>query len=207
MHVLTDLPLGWTKAAFGEIGVWKGGGTPSKSEAHLWRNGTIPWVSPKDMKTAVIEDSQDKLSEAARSHSSFKLVPAGSVLIVTRSGILQHTLPVAVTARDVAINQDIKALIPYPGINARFIALQLRAEADRILATCVKAGTTVESVDFSRLRAYPVNIAPSAEQERIVAKLEPLLARCAVVRAELGRVKRLAVRQRKDALAAAFAVS
>lgn len=199
-----SLPSGWSQATLGEIGLWRGGGTPSKSDDHLWRDGTIPWVSPKDMKVGVIEDARDKLSEAARGHSSFKLVPAGSVLIVTRSGILQHTLPVAVTARDVAINQDLKALLPYQGINGRFVALQLRAEAERILDACVKAGTTVESIDFDRLREFSIRIAPSSEQARIVAKLEPLLARCALVRAELARVERLAARQRRGALSAAF---
>lgn len=201
---MTKLPSGWVQSTLGEIGIWQGGGTPSKSDDYLWRQGTIPWVSPKDMKVAVIEDAQDKLSEAARGHPAFKLVPAGSVLVVTRSGILQHTLPVAVTATEVAINQDLKALIPKSGIIGRFVALQLRAEADRILQSCVKAGTTVESIDSKRLRDFPVKIAPADEQVRIVAKLEPLLARCALVRAELARVERLAARQRRAALSAAF---
>ena len=124
--------------------------------------------------------------------------------MVTRSGILQHTLPVAFTATDVAINQDLKALLPHPGISGRFVALQLRAEAERILQSCVKAGTTVESIDFNRLREFPVRIAPADEQVRIVAKLDPLLARCALVLAELARVERLAARQRRAALSAAF---
>jgi type I restriction enzyme S subunit len=125
-------------------------------------------------------------------------------LIVTRSGILQHSLPVAVTAREVAINQDLKALIPFRGIDASFIAVQLRAEARQILNACVKAGTTVESLDFARLKNFPLRIAPTDEQVRIVAKLEPLLARCASVRAELAHVEKLAFRQRRAVLAAAF---
>jgi type I restriction enzyme, S subunit len=156
------------------------------------------------MKTHVIEGAQDLLNEAARSLSSCKLVPAGTVLVVTRSGILQHSLPVAVTAIEVAINQDLKALIPHAGISGRFVALQLRAEADHILEAYVKSGTTVESIDFARLRNHPIKIAPSGEQSRIVAKLEPLLARCALVRSELERIRKLVVRQRRETLAAAF---
>ena len=201
---LPELPSGWICASLSQIGVWRGGGTPSKSADHLWRQGTIPWVSPKDMKTNVIEDALDKLNESARGHPSLKLVPPGSVLIVTRSGILKHSLPVAITATEVAINQDIKALIPHEEINPAFVASQLRAEADRILHACVKAGTTVESLDFDCLRKYPIRIAPLNEQVRIVAKLDPLLARCALVRLELARVERLAVRQRVAALTAAF---
>jgi len=156
------------------------------------------------MKTSVIEDAQDKLSEAARNHPGLKLVPAGSILLVTRSGILQHSLPVAVTAREVAINQDLKAIIPFAGINSTFIANQLRAKARQVLDACVKSGTTVESLEFTRLKNFPIRIAPTNEQARIVAKLEPLLARCAFVRAELARVEKLASRQRRAALSAAF---
>lgn len=201
---MTELPSGWVRALLRQVGQWRGGGTPSKSDDSLWRQGSIPWVSPKDMKTGVIESSQDKLNEKARGVSAFKLVPAGAVLIVTRSGILQHSLPVAVTAIEVAINQDLKALVPHDGIDSRFIALQLQAKADRILETCVKSGTTVESIDFSALLDFPIELAPSAEQTRIVAKLSPLLARCSQVRAELDRITRLVTRQRRETLAAAF---
>ena len=202
--MLTELPSGWAYATLDDIGRWRGGGTPSKTVSNLWTQGTIPWVSPKDMKTNIIVATQDNLNDSAHGHPSLKLVPTSSILIVTRSGILKHSLPVAVAAREVAINQDLKALIPYLGINPAFIANQLRAEAKNILKACAKAGTTVDSIDFSRLRAYPIKVAPSAEQTRIVAKLEPLLARCALIRAELTRVEKLTVRQRATTLAAAF---
>jgi type I restriction enzyme S subunit len=156
------------------------------------------------MKRRLIEDAADKLSESALSHSSTKLVPPGSVLIVTRSGILQHSVPVAVTAREVAINQDLKALVPRPGVNARFVAAQLRASAREILDAAMKSGTTVESLDFDRLKAFEIPLAPTNEQARIVAKLEPLLARCDTIRAEVNRVEKLTVRERRNALAAAF---
>ena len=202
--VVSALPDGWAIASLGQLGLWSGGGTPSKADESLWRAGTIPWVSPKDMKSTVIETAQDCLSEAARGRPGFKLAQAGSVLIVVRSGILQHTLPVAVTTREVAFNQDLKALAPFPGLNARYLGLQLRAEAASILAACVKAGTTVESLDFARLKAFKIRIAPEAEQTRIVAKLEPLLARCEHVRAELDRVDSLIARQRRAIQTAVF---
>src|SRR5258708_5529544 len=105
---VSKLPRGWTRLALGEVGRWFGGGTPSKANPLFWTNGNIPWVSPKDMKCALITDSQDHITENAVSKSATNLVEAGSVLIVVRSGILQHTLPVAVAQRQVALNQDLK---------------------------------------------------------------------------------------------------
>ena len=50
-----ELPAGWAWTPLGKLGRWTGGGTPSKSNDALWSNGTVPWVSPKDMKIIVGE--------------------------------------------------------------------------------------------------------------------------------------------------------
>lgn len=201
---MMTLPEGWAVAPLGRLGTWSSGGTPSKSEDYLWRDGSIPWVSPKDMKFDVIETAQDSLNELARGVPGFKWVSAGSVLVVTRSGILRHSLPVATTAREVAFNQDLRALTPFEGIDPRFVSLQLRARSDAVLEASLKAGTTVESLDFNRLKAFELRIAPEEEQKRIVAKLEPLLARCSAVRSDLDRIGKLAAAQRRAVMKATF---
>ena len=80
-----------------------GGGTPSKSHPEYF-TGTIPWVSPKDMKSTVIRDSIDHITEEAIANSTTNLVPVNSVLMVIRSGILKHSLPVAINSIPVTIN-------------------------------------------------------------------------------------------------------
>ncbi|TAG28376.1 MAG: hypothetical protein EAZ40_03630, partial [Rhodobacterales bacterium] len=118
---MTELPKGWATAKFSDFGEWMGGGTPSKAVPSYW-NGPIPWVSPKDMKAKVIRSAIDGITEAAVENSSAKRVPAGSVLIVARSGILAHTLPIAVTAVEATLNQDMKALTLSGGMSSDFIA-------------------------------------------------------------------------------------
>lgn len=108
---MSDLPAKWVEVPLGALGVWRSGGTPSKSNAVWWRDGTVPWVSPKDMKFDFITDSQDKISAEALEDGAAELIPSGSLLIVTRSGILAHSTPIAITKVEAAINQDIKALI------------------------------------------------------------------------------------------------
>src|SRR5262245_4062842 len=94
-----------------------GGGTPNRGRPEYF-GGAIPWVTPKDMKTWEIHKSQETITEMGLKESTSRLVPPGSILIVIRSGVLKHTLPVAITRRAVAINQDMKALVPNPGIDA-----------------------------------------------------------------------------------------
>ena len=115
----------WRQVPLSELGGWSGGGTPSKSNPVFWEDGTIPWVSPKDMKVGRIADSEDHITELGLNNSATNLIPAGSVLVVTRSGILRHTLPVAVTAVPVSVNQDLKALTPGVNILSEYVAWAL----------------------------------------------------------------------------------
>lgn len=201
---MSELPRGWVKTTLGELGSWQGGGTPDKSNAAYWTGGNIPWVSPKDMKRFHISEAEDQITEAALAGSSANLVAENSVLLVTRSGILKHTLPVALTGRNVAINQDIKALTPHPGLDPLFIAQQIKSLGSFVLKNCTKAGTTVDSVDFERLKAVSTNIPPLAEQKRIVAKLAALNAKSARVRTELARIETLVSRYKQAVLSKAF---
>jgi type I restriction enzyme S subunit len=124
--------------------------------------------------------------------------------VVTRSGILRHSLPIAINTRAVAINQDLKALTPHDGIDAEFVAGQFRAEAQPILADCTKAGTTVDSIEFTKFKKRGFRLAPFAEQRRIVAKLNPLLDRTARARADLNHIPILTAKYKEALLAAAF---
>jgi len=122
-----ELPESWCWASLGELGLWAGGGTPSKFNPAFWKDGAIPWVSPKDMKCFEIFDAEDHITEAAIAASSTTKLPHDTVLMVTRSGILRHTFPVALARVSVALNQDLKAIKPHVGINAKFLARALNA--------------------------------------------------------------------------------
>lgn len=201
---MSGLPKGWVEAELGALGTWVGGGTPDKSNPAFWTSGTIPWVSPKDMKRFHISEAEDLITEDAISTSSTNLVAARSVLIVTRSGILKHTLPVAIAGREVAINQDIKALTLYRALDALYFAHQIKALGPFVLKNCTKAGTTVDSVDFDKLKAVKATVPPLAEQKRIVAKLDALNAESARARTELAHIETLVSRYKQAVLSKAF---
>ena len=201
---MSDLPRGWTLTTLGSLGRWRGGGTPSKARADYWRDGVIPWVSPKDMKRPLIGEAQDYITLDALQSSATPLIPKGSVLVVTRSGVLRHSFPVAITTQEVAINQDIKAVTPFMGIDARFLAAQLRANAAAILLFCAKSGTTVDSLDFDRLKRFPFCLCSLLEQQRIVAKLDCLADHMARASEEIARSSQLVDQYRQTIMAAAL---
>lgn len=127
-----------------------GGGTPSKSIPKYYQ-GSIPWVTPKDMKSDVIHDSIDHINLEAVKNSSTKLVPEGSVLMVIRSGILKHTLPVAINAKEVSMNQDMKAFIPNTELtNSVFIKYFFKSVSGFLLSK-VRA-VTADNIEFEQIR-------------------------------------------------------
>jgi type I restriction enzyme S subunit len=197
------LPRGWTQLTMGEVGRWFGGGTPSKANPSFWTDGKIPWVSPKDMKFDHITDAQDHITEDAVAQSATNLVEAGSILIVVRSGILQHTLPVAIAKRQVALNQDLKAVLPLENIRSDYLALALKAFERDILHTCTKTGTTVQSLELPVFLRFQIPVAPLPAQRRIVAEIEKQFTRLEAGVAALRRVEANLKRYRAAVLKAA----
>ncbi|AVE57058.1 restriction endonuclease subunit S [Citrobacter koseri] len=159
-----------------ELGTWKGGGTPSKQNNNFWGNGTINWISPKDMFSGIICNSEDLITTEAIQKSSTNLIKKESILLVTRSGILRHSLPIGILEKDSAINQDIKALTVNKKIVRPFyLWAMLVARSNTILKNCMKVGTTVESIDFTSLKNFEINIHPYEEQETIESITKVLL--------------------------------
>ena len=83
-------------------------------------------------------------------------------------------LPVAVTAMESALNQDLKALNPPSGVSPEYVAWGLRANEQQILNNCRKGGTTVHSIEMPRLYDFELPVAPTNEQHRIVEKIEAM---------------------------------
>ncbi|MET4488802.1 restriction endonuclease subunit S [Bradyrhizobium sp. LA7.1] len=177
----------WPIVRLSDVTTLSSGGTPSKANAAFWA-GDIPWVSPKDMKTACVVDAEDKITRAAVDESAARVVGTSSVLAVVRSGILAHTFPVATIAREVAFNQDIKAITPKNGsLLPAYLYWMLKGQEARILSIGVKKGATVHSLSNGFLEALAFPLPPLEEQRRIVG----LLDRAAEVRrrADAARAK------------------
>ncbi|MDX0491533.1 restriction endonuclease subunit S [Sinorhizobium medicae] len=102
--------------------------------------------------------------------SATNLIPTNSILLVNRSGILKHTLPVGITRRPVAINQDIKALVCGSHAHPEYIA-HLVKSAEPVVLTWVRA-TTADNFPIGNLRELEIPLPPLDEQQRIAAILD-----------------------------------
>lgn len=164
----------WRKALLKDCGLWIGGGTPSMSHPEYWENGDLLWVTAKDMKSDLIEDTLLHINTLGVENSSANYIEKPALLFVMRSGILRRTLPIAMVKKPFTVNQDLKALVPSK-IDLDYLFWVCRANERDILATCMKSGTTVESINAPALMAHEVLIAPDDEQKEVVRIIEKLL--------------------------------
>jgi type I restriction enzyme M protein len=188
-HYRPHIPIhpDWPMVPLGDHFSTSSGGTPSKDETSYWI-GDIPWVSPKDMKSDVIVDTEDHISNAAVAGSATKLFPAQTVVCVVRSGILKHSFPVALLSRPMCINQDLIAFQPKGNaISSEFLFYVLKTRSASILADGIKPGVTVQSFYNGFFKNYEIPLPPLATQQAIVAEIEAEQALVAASRELIAR--------------------
>jgi len=154
-----------------------GGGTPSKENEAFWSNGSVPWVSPKDMKRRVIVETEDCITEEAVANSATSYVEPGSPLLVVRSGILRHTLPVAIAGRRLTINQDMKAFRLSDRVMSRFLVYWIEGQSSELLLEWRQFGATVESIDIGRMMNGRIALPALVIQQAIADFLDRETAR------------------------------
>lgn len=146
-----------------------GGGTPSRQVLAYW-GGSIPWASVKDFSNG--EDSllstQESITDAALRASASNLIPAMTPLVCTRMAVGRA----AMAPMPIAINQDVKALVPNAGTDPRYFLRLL--QYIRPKAEALAVGSTVKGIRVNEYLSIPVPGAPQEEQPHIANILETL---------------------------------
>lgn len=173
-NVPFEVPQGWCWCRLQDIAFFGGGKTPSMDVKEYWNNGQHLWVTSKDMKSEIITDSIMKISDIAL--ETMTVYPSGTILMVTRSGILRHTLPISILGKEGTVNQDLKTISLIGNCNPQYIQKTVKACEQLILEEYHKDGTTVDSIDFDKFKLLPILLPPLAEQNRIVAEIKKWFA-------------------------------
>lgn len=172
-----DIPESWKWVRLVELGSFSSGKTPDMTNRLFWENGTVNWMTSKDMKEKFLSESQMKITASAAQEMT--VYEAGTLLMVVRSGILKRMLPLCVLTQQSTINQDLKAYSLFCNDMSKYVYYMLKALEPSILFNYTKRVTTVDSLKFEEFsRQMLVPLPPLAEQKRIVEKLEQLLPLC-----------------------------
>ena len=196
----SDLPEGWTAATIGKVADVVGGGTPSTSDPANFSDDGHPWITPADLSDfqgAWIKRGKRGLTEKGLRTSSATPMPKGTVLMSSRAPIGY----VAIAANPIATNQGFKSFVLGSGLMSEFCFYWLKFLGPYLQE--MGSGSTFLEISGSRARDIPFLVAPTAEQQRIVTKIEDLLAQVNAVRARLAGVAQVLKRFRQAVLAAA----
>ena len=171
--VFTQRGEGWVEKPLGEICRFSSGGTPSKTESRYW-NGSIPWISGRDMKSTRLSDAVLHISQEALDESSTRMAPAGALLTLVRGMGLAHGAQIAELMVPCAFNQDIRAIHPERNLAPRFLLFALRTGINHSGNVLSNAAHGTLKIDMYELSSVAIPVPSRVEQERVVRQIDAL---------------------------------
>ena len=162
----------WIKCKISDIGTVVGGATPSTKKPENYENGTIAWITPKDLSTfngRYIQHGKRNITETGLNSCSTRLLPKNTVLFSSRAPIGY----VAIAANDVCTNQGFKSVVPNENTDPVFLYYLLKYNKDKIES--MGSGTTFKEVSGNTMKNIIVSIPIDKKvQEKIVSVLSSI---------------------------------
>lgn len=157
----------WPLRCLSSCAKFLSGGTPSKARGEFWE-GDIPWVSSGEMSQTRIYDTPLHITVEGAEDGS-RLVPANTVLAVVRGMSLAKEFRVAITKREVAFNQDLKAFACKQDVDSEFLFYALFARREHIRALATEASHGTKKLETYILEAVELPVPDLKVQQRTVA--------------------------------------
>ena len=167
-----DIPENWCWCRLGEIGDWKAGSTPSRSNPELY-NGNIPWLKTGDLTDGDINEIPECISKKALESCSMRLNPIGSVLIAMYGATIGK---LGILKIEATTNQACCACVPYNGIYNKYLFYYLMSQKKDF--TEKAEGGAQPNISREKLVVHLLPLPPYEEQKRIVAAIEKMLSLC-----------------------------
>ena len=166
------LPVGWGWVRLGQIGDWGAGATPLRSVSSYY-GGKTPWFKSGELTADFIEFSEETITELALKDCSLRLNQPGDVLIAMYGATIGKTAILKVPG---TTNQAVCACTPNTGIFNRYLLVLLKATKSNFIGQ--GAGGAQPNISREKIISTIVAMPPTAEQHRIVAKVDELMALC-----------------------------
>lgn len=155
----------WKQCPLSELGTIVGGATPSTKDIENYENGTISWITPKDLSgysKRYISNGERNITEKGLKSCSTLLMPKNTVLFTSRAPIGY----VAIAGKELCTNQGFKSVVPNNDTDFMFLYYLLKYNKGKIES--MGSGTTFKEVSGNTMRNIVVSVpVDKKEQERI----------------------------------------
>jgi len=167
-----DQPEGWEWVRLHDLGEWGAGATPLRGRREYY-GGHIPWFKSGELIGDYISSSEEYVTDLALKETSLRYNKIGDVLIAMYGATIGKTSILEVPA---TTNQAVCACTPCGGIYNVFLLTALKAYKSRFIK--MGAGGAQPNISREKIIATVFVLPPLAEQHRIVAKVDELMALC-----------------------------
>lgn len=167
-----EAPMNWAWAYLNDFGDWGSGSTPNRSN-HEFYDGTIPWLKSGELNDGIVSESEEKVTELALEKCSLRLNKPGDVLLAMYGATVGK---VAILGVEATTNQAVCACTCFSGVFNRYLFFLLKAFKQQFISE--SAGVAQPNFSKDKIIRTVAPLPPLAEQRRIVAKVEELLALC-----------------------------
>lgn len=166
-----DIPDTWEWVRLGELGETQTGTTPSTKNPAFFGND-IPFIKPADIYADHINYENEGLSFAGSEQG--RIISKNSIMMVCIGGSIGKTY---YNDRSVCCNQQINTITPI-FCSVKYVWLAMSSNYFRCELQKEATGTATPIINKSLWSNIVIPLPPLAEQERIVARVEELLAVC-----------------------------
>lgn len=182
-----ELPNGWVWARLGELGIWKVGGTPSRSHSEYYRNGDIPWLKTGDLNDGFISEISEKITKRGLESISARINAPGSVLMAMYGATIGKLGILSIPA---ATNQACCACDLLNCAEPEYLFYYLMAQRQEFIR--LGGGGAQPNISKEIIVNSPVPVPSVEEQKRIVARVKELLAAIDKYSTAMGKISNAA---------------
>ncbi|MGA0369961.1 MAG: restriction endonuclease subunit S, partial [Kiritimatiellia bacterium] len=152
--------------------VWKSGSTPSRSNTSFY-GGDIPWVKSGEVKQGRIKSTEETITHAALDKCPLQINEKGSVLVAMYGANIGE---VGILEIEAATNQAVCACETYTNIDENYLLYLITSLKPYFLSQ--GAGAAQPNISREKIVATIFPLPPLPEQQRIVERIEQLMALC-----------------------------
>jgi type I restriction enzyme S subunit len=198
------LPEGWATAKVADFATKVGSGATPRGGSESYKDSGIPLIRSQNVHFDGFRDEGLVYLDNSQANALREVtVEEGDILLNITGASIGRVTQAPKRMKGARVNQHVCIIRPLNLIDSGYLARYLCSPVVQKMVMTEEYGVTRQALTKGQILDFEIPIPPAAEQTRIVAKIEALLARVNAARQRLAKVPAILKRFRQSVLAAA----